>query len=203
MKKYLGPIFGALLAISLPGAATAQDAPKATGAATVNPASLALARQILTVAFPPERREAMYARVMNSIVTQVRASMEKAHPSGDKEFDALVDREMHHMVDEMQQIVDAHIPDYFEGMARAYSRSFSPDELKQILAFAQTPTGQRYFQRSTTLVQDSDVAAANQRMMADMQAKLPEMTRQMMEDVKAYVAKKDEKKQSSVLEPVN
>lgn len=197
--KNFGPVLGIALAVCTPGVATAQGAPNVAasasptvqGDAPVDPASLERAREILTLAFPPEKREQMYATLMNTIVGQARKTMEGTEPSKDKDFEAVLDRSTQRMFDELQQILNAHIPDYFESMAKAYARSFSSDELNELLAFAKTPTGQHFFARSTTLVQDPDVQAASARMMADMRTKLPAIQSEIANDVAAYVDRKE------------
>jgi hypothetical protein len=170
------------------GASATTAAPKP---AQLDPASLALAHQILTLAFPPEKRSQMYASVMHSIVEQNRKAMEAMMPAGgDKDFLAILDRSTGRMFEMMTVTMDASIPDYFESFARAYARDFSPDDLRAILAFVQTPAGRHYFERAPDLIKDPDVQAASQRMMAKLIAKMPEITRESMQDVEDYVAKK-------------
>ena len=66
MNKYLRPVFVASLALAIPGTALGQPAaPKAEG---VNPASLAVAHQILAIGLPPEKRSQMFGSLMDSLV---------------------------------------------------------------------------------------------------------------------------------------
>ncbi len=98
------------------------------------------------------------------------------------------------MFDKMKATMDASLPDYFESFARAYARGFSRDDLNEILAFVKTPTGQRFFERSPQLIKDPDVQAANQRMLARLSTKLPEIKRETLRGVEDYLAKKDKEK---------
>jgi hypothetical protein len=168
---------------SPPAAATSKPAP-------LDPASIALAHQILTIAFPPAKRSQMYASMMSSIVEQNRQAIELTYPSEDKEFRALLDRSAKHMFDMMQATLDESIPDYFNNFERAYARDFSIVDLKAILAFVQTPAGQHYFERAPLLLSDPDVQGASQRLMQKLVTQLPEIRRQSMKDVEDYVAKK-------------
>jgi hypothetical protein len=59
-----------------------------------------------------------------------------------------------------------------------------------MLAFARTPAGQHFFQRSPGILNDPDVQAANQRVMNKIMAKLPEIVRQNRQDIEDYLAKK-------------
>jgi len=193
-------IFALGVAILLPNAAAAQpagNAPGATaGAATlrhdnpVDPASLAVAREILAVAFPAEKRPELFRAVMQSMVDQTSDSMRSLGKAKDKDFQTIVDRSTHRMFDQLTEIIVAALPDYFEGMARAYARDFSLDELNAVLAFVKTPAGQHYFQRAPLLLKDPDVQAANQRMIATMAERAPEMAREPRQEVEAYVARK-------------
>jgi hypothetical protein len=196
MKKILGPALGAMLFAVMSVSAEAQPA-SSHKAAAVDPASLALAQQILTIAFPPANRSKMYASVMDSIVEQTRKTMDTASLTGDKEFQAILDRSSKRMMDQLRATMDASIPDYFESFARAYARDFSSDDLNAILAFVKTPAGQHYFERAPTLLNDPDVQASNQRMMNQLVAKLPEITRQNMQDVQDYIARKAKEKKTA------
>ena len=215
MKKIVGLIAAGALFATVSANASAQS-PKPAMVAShgapitrvdtenpLDPASLALAHQILTIAFPPERRSQMMASIMDSIVEQTRKNMQSQMPAGDKEFQALLDRSTQRMLDQMKASMNAALPDYFESFAHAYARGFSRDDLEAILAFAKTPTGQRYFERAPGLLKDPDVQAAGQRMSAQLLAKLPEITRETMRDVEEYVAAKKKREQAVDSTPVS
>src|SRR6266536_2729158 len=153
MKKILGSTFGAMLiACSAPALAQGDAAPIAPATAPlakpapIDPASLALAHQIVAIAFPPEKRSEVFASRMDLIVEQVRKSMESLGTAKDKDFQAIVERSTERMFDQLKVTINAALPDYFESVARAYARDFSPDDLNAILAFVKTPAGQHYFE---------------------------------------------------------
>jgi len=75
--------------------------------------------------------------------------------------------------------------------------------LEAILAFVKTPAGQHFFERSARIMQDPDVQAANQRMMAKLMTKFPELQSEMMKDVTDYVAKKEKEKKAGAPVPVS
>jgi hypothetical protein len=212
MRAILGAVVGATLIVSMPAAAAAQVQPaapsktadKPTEAATpVDPASLALANQILAIGFPPEKRSQMFTSVMNSFVAQLRKTMDTYHAAGDKDMQAVVDRSMQRMYDQVQATFDADLPDYFDSMAHAYGRLFSPDDLRAILAFVKTPAGQHFFERGARIMQDPNVQAANQRMMAKLMTKLPDLQSEMIKDVKDYLAKKEKQAKPAAPVPVS
>jgi hypothetical protein len=211
MKLIPGAVAGAILLIGTPAIAQRQATPGASATspaaparlAPVDSASLALAHQIITIAFPPESRSQMYASMMDSIVEQTRKTMQSKMSSGDKDFDTIVDRSVRRMYAEMEANMDASIPDVFESFARAYARDFSRDDLEAILAFVKTQAGQHYFQRAPGLLKDPDVQAVMQRSMTQFLAKLPDIERDNMRDVQDYVAKKEKGKKAAAPAPVS
>lgn len=76
-----------------------------------------------------------------------------------------------------------HMPAILEATATAYVREFSLDELRQIRSFAVTPAGAHYFRKSTELLSDPAVAAANQSYFKDLQA----LQQAVQEEIKAKV----------------
>jgi hypothetical protein len=198
MRAILGVVVGATLVASTPAAAQPQpiaaskNAEKPSETATpVDPASLALAHQILAIEWPPEKRAKMYDSMMDSIVEQTRKTLENKDMAGDKDFQAMVDHSTVRMFDEMKASIIADLPDYFGAMEHAYARQFSPDDLRSILAFVKTPAGQHYFQRIPEVLKDPDMQAANQRLQSQLLGKMPEIQREAMKDVADYIAKKE------------
>lgn len=156
----------------------------------LDPASLALARQILTIAYPPDKREQMFDSITNAMRDQSRASLDQFGLSKDKDFQALIDDQMADMFQQMKVTIDEALPDYFESMARAYARGFSADDLKGILAFAKTPEGQHFLARGPMLINDPDVRATSARMDQKLLGRMSQLMSANMQRVKDYVAKK-------------
>ena len=201
MKRVLGPILGAILVAASAPASAQQEAASSTPATTpavkataVDPAALALAHQILSIGIPAEKRSQMFASLMDSIVDQSRKATENLGLTKDKDFQVVMDRSVQRMWDQMKPIMNAALPDIFESMARAYAREFSTDDLNAVLAFVKTPAGQHFFEHSPMILKDPDVQAANQRMTAQLVAKLPEIMRENKQDIEDYVAKKAKQK---------
>jgi hypothetical protein len=206
MKLILGPFAAAILLVAAPAVAQPQSqatpAP-ATQPAALDPASIAIAQQILEIAFPPANRADMMASMMDSLVEQTRKNMENYQPAADKDFQKVLNRSTQRMFDEVKAAVNAALPDYFDSMARAYARDFSRDDLTAILAFVKTPAGQRYFERAPQLLKDPDVQAASQRMTAQMLKKMPEIQKETMRDVENYVAQKEKANKAVARAPVS
>ena len=203
MRRVYGIILLGGIAIAAPVNATAQtSAPATTKTAALDPASLALAHQILAIAFPPEKRSGIMNSVMDSIVDQTRKNTENLKLIDDKDLQAIVDRSTQRMFAQLKVSLNASLPDYFDSMERAYARSFSRGDLEAILAFVKTPAGQRYFERAPDILKDPNVQAAGQRMTAQLVAKLPEMQNELMREIEDYVAKKQKDEQAAAPKPV-
>lgn len=194
MKKVVGPVLAAFLIGSAPAAAQPAAHAKATA---LDPASLEMAHQIVNVAFPPEKRPQMFNSMMDSLVEQSRQSMENLGLTKDKDFKALIDRSTKRMFDQLKATMIASLPDFFEGMSRAYARDFSADDLNAILTFVKTPAGQHYFERAPLILKDPDVQAASQRMMAQLLARKPEIDRENKQDIEDYIASKAKQDKAS------
>lgn len=201
MKMIFECALGSLLAAGMP--ANAASVPPAEPKMTaVDPAALAIAHQILAIGFPVEKRSQMLLSVVDSVNEQVRKSAQNSGLTKDKDLQAILDRSSQRMWDAMKPVMNAAIPDIFEGMARAYAREFSVDDLNALLRFVETPAGQRFIERSPLIMKDPDVQASQQRMMAQMMGKLPEIMRQNQQDIEDYVAKKARDQKPSEPKPV-
>jgi hypothetical protein len=169
----------------------------ATATAPIDPEALALASDILTAAFPPEKREQLFSSTLDSIVDQTRKTLATRAPVGDKDFQVILDHSIQRQFDQMKTILNGQIPDIYDSMAHAYARMFSKEDLTQILAFVKTPAGQHYFQQATAVLKDPDVQAANQRMLTQLLAKLPDLQGQTMQEIEDYLAKKEKQQKAS------
>ena len=186
----LAAAFIAAASTQVLAAQASTQTPPSSRRAEVDPVSLELAHQILDIGYPPAQRPQLFASVMKSLTDQARANMAQLGLADDKDFQAVLDRTTQRMWDQMNATTTASLPDIFESMAHAYARIFSRDDLTAMLAFARTPAGQHFFQRSPGILNDPDVQAANQRVMNKIMAKLPEIVRQNRQDIEDYLAKK-------------
>lgn len=162
MKRIWRAGLGALLLATLPAPSAAQE---------TDPAELAEARAIVGVIFPPEERDQM----MQGLIEQVAGQIEQAMPVdvgslGDPELTALIKQYRAGMLDLIMPTVRAHLPNIIEATAVAYTREFDLAELRDIRAFAETPSGRRYLSRSTALISDPAVAEANTAYFRELQA---------------------------------
>jgi hypothetical protein len=160
--RYLGT--GVLLALgtALPCAAQAPAAAPAPAVADPAPANLAVAREIVAIALPPESRQAMMQQMTDAMFAQVRDGFARAAgATSDPAMQPFLTRYLERLRTATRDLDNEYMPRMIEAVARAYARMFSHDELVQIRAFASTPAGRRYFLLSTELFSDPDIAEAN------------------------------------------
>jgi hypothetical protein len=189
MRAILRAVLGATVLVSIPAVAAAQAQPAA--AQPDDPAKLAEARGIVNAIFPPQQRPQMVKNLLNQFTTQFQSAIptgvESFHDAG---LDAIMDKFRAGIPGDIEPIVEAHLPQIIDATASAYTHEFSLAELKDIHAFAQTPTGAHYLAKSTQLMGDPSIVAANKAYMADVvtvaKSKQAEVKAELVAYVKAH-----------------
>jgi hypothetical protein len=90
------------------------------------------------------------------------------------------------------QVISRHLPRMHDAIATAYAREFSAAELGEIVAFGRTAAGRRYFQQSSRLLSDRDVAAANTAYLGEAQQLNQQFSAGVRQEVTDYLAKHPE-----------
>ena len=142
--------------------------------------------------YPPERRDAMMNEMVSALMAQIRGGTTLPPMFADPGLKAIMDRAFASMPGRLIPVISRHLPRMHEAIATAYAREFSQAELSEIVAFARTPAGQRYFQRSGGLLSDRDVAAANTAYLGEAQQLNQQFSAQVRQDVTEYLAKHPE-----------
>lgn len=172
-------------------AALASPGPFATRAAAqtaaVDPARLELGRQIVSIMYPPEKRQAMAGSLVDNVLAQFRASMSDPSTYADPGMKKILDDAFASIPQRLSPAVQAHLPRLFEAMARAYAREFSVAELQETIAFARTPSGRHYLQSSATIMADRDIAAANSAYFSQVQQVSQQISVDFRQNVTAYL----------------
>lgn len=178
----------ALLAAPSAWAAPASTAPVPPSASTqpLDPAALKLGREIVTLAFPPERREAMINQVMASMLTQMKDGM-GLEKITDPAFKQILLDYLNGIPELLRPTTVAFIPKQFDAIAQAYARMFPVAQLEDIAAFARTPSGRSFMQRSTDVLSDPAVAAVNTEYFRQAQAIARDSAGQLQQKIAEYV----------------
>jgi len=185
------------LAAALAGPSLAQPRvavaalPSSAAPAPVDPERLAIAREVVALAYPPEKRQAMMMGVVDSMMAQIRQAT--FGPSGapdDPGAQAIFERFVQRVRGQASRSVADASPALFDAFARAYARMFTRDELVQIRAFVATPAGAKYVERSSNLLADPDVARANTAYIAGYLAAVKPIQEELVRELTDYFAKR-------------
>jgi hypothetical protein len=161
-------------------------------AQAVDPARLALGRQVIAIMYPPETRDAMMASMVEALMAQIRSGTHLPAMFSDPGLKAIMDRAFNAMPARLMPVISRNLPRMHEAIATAYAREFTAAELSEIVAFGRTPTGRRYFQQSGSLLADRDVAAANTAYIGEAQQLNQQFTAQVRQEVTDYLGKHPE-----------
>ena len=161
-------------------------------AQAVDPARMALGRQVIAIIYPPEKRDAMMASMVDTLMAQIRAGTHLPAMFNDPGLKAILDRNFAAMPSRLMPVIIRNLPRMHEAIATAYAREFSNAELTEIVAFGRTPAGKHYFQQSGSLLADPDVAAANTAYLAEAQQMNQQFSAQVRQEVTDYLAKHPE-----------
>lgn len=160
---------------------------KMTGVVPPSPERLAVAQAIVVTAWPPERREAMMDKLIATFASQFRdsAHLETIENPG---FSAILRRYLDSIPGRLKPLVSDFIPRQMDAIAIAYARMFTLTELRDVLAFAQTPSGAQFMQRGIDAISDPDVAAVNTAYLTKVHQLSAEAAAEVAAEVQAYVA---------------
>lgn len=162
--------------------AYAQDT---AAASDVDPARLAIASDIVAIAFPVETREGIFNGAMDAMLSQMRGTM-FASLKNDPGAEHIVSSHVDRFVAKGKTILKGHIPAMMDALAEAYSREFSVSELTELRAFASTPAGRHFLQRSSAVLSDPSFRAANENYMRDLQPQIEKMQTELVEELAVY-----------------
>ena len=182
----------ALLALAaVPTTALAQNNDEAV-AAELDPAKVALAREIVDLGFPEETREAVFFAAVDQAVIQMREASLKAY--GLEEEDpaalAILDSWIADYIADSKIVLRSHIPSLIDGMTLSYAAMFTTTELRDIRDFVSTPCGQRFFELSSAVMAEPNFAAANQAYMNEVQGQLPAAMTDLIGRLQQYFGEK-------------
>ena len=187
MSPFLAALaLAAAAGLAMPAAARAQTA---VAAAELDPQALKLAREIIDIAFPPNRRREMLLGTVDAMTAQFRSAVAGSGQPLDAGAERIVERYLKRSRSEGEKAIDAHMPALFDSFARGYARGFTAAELAEIRAFVGTPTGAKYVRRSPELLSDPDVARANSAYFATVMESLGPLQAELRRELTDYFGK--------------
>jgi hypothetical protein len=106
--------------------------PAPAAAAELDPQRLELAREIVDLAYPPNRRREMLLRAVDAMVAQTRAAQANTPgPEMDPGAKLILDRFVERTRAEAERAIDQHVSALFGSYARGYARRFTAPELAE------------------------------------------------------------------------
>lgn len=148
--------------------------------------SLDLAGKIVAIGYPEDAREAMFFGSMDQLVVQMRSSLADYMPENDPAAVKIFDDWIVKYTEESKIILRKHIPSIMDGMTTAYADLFTEQELLDILAFVETPTGKQFFDRMPEVVSSASFAKANQAYMDETMASMIPAQRELLDQLRAH-----------------
>lgn len=158
-----------------------------TGAAAqpADQVKLVEARAVVAGVLPPEQRERMVQLAIDNLTGQIAASLD-LDKIGDPGLVALFTDYRKDLIASAMPTVRANLPKIAEAMAVAYTHEFDLAELKDIHAFAQTPSGKHFLSRSSAILGDPTVAAVNTEYLRELQQAAAPTAEQFKAKIMAY-----------------
>lgn len=183
-------VFALGLALAVPAFAAPQ-APKSA----VDPARLAAAREVVSLAMPPATRDAMLAQMSTAMANNMRQGMlgnpqMKAMFAQDPRLQPIFDRYMTRIQARTAETIRSGMPPLYDAMGRAYARRFTLPQLADLKAFFQTPTGRYYATQAGTIMADPDIAAAQSAMMGSAMTATQTDVKAMVAEIQALPPRK-------------
>jgi hypothetical protein len=174
-----------------------QEQTLADGAAVpapVDPARLAEARKVIDAVMPPATRDQMFESMIGALMKNMMQGIMQ-----NPDFQTALDRKpgardvFNRFVERQQELgladLRANMPGMIDAMARAYARRFTVEQLRDIAAFFETPTGKAYTAQVGQIMADPDVAAWQQSLMARSMARAPDEVAQLRREIEALDSK--------------
>ncbi len=120
----------ALVAVLVGSSARADDASR-----------LKFARELVVVTHAVDNMR----KIVPTLMTQVRTMLVQQNPAETKTIDTLLQRSTQHL--------DRQLDSFADLTAQVYAREFSEDDLRALLAFDRTPTGQHFIDQQPEINQ--------------------------------------------------
>ncbi|PJI88517.1 DUF2059 domain-containing protein [Sphingomonas koreensis] len=171
-------------------------APAAQTAADLD-TRLAKARIIVETSMPIEQRDKMFHQMLDAMMSNMIGGMMQGDPQLAKSLKtnteaakllaSFVERQKKLALEDLTETG----PEMVEAMASAYAKRFSLAELTEVEAFVATPTGARFFQAGTQILNDPAVAEWQRKLFAKAQAREEAELRRLIDELTPLMEKHD------------
>jgi uncharacterized protein len=105
--------------------------------------ALLAARELIAVTRATEQIKQMLPTIMQAL----KPAIVQGRPQVERDFDAVMPL--------LLDAVGSRIGEMVDQMASVYARNFTPDEMRQLVAFYRGPLGQKFLEKMPTVMQES------------------------------------------------
>ncbi|HEX3502451.1 MAG TPA: DUF2059 domain-containing protein [Xanthobacteraceae bacterium] len=148
MRHVIVAVFAALTLLAVSPAAWAQTAAQTApqSASTPSPEALAAAHELMAVMKPADQFKA----ILPVLIQNLKQAVVQGRPEMEKQYDA--------MMPVFNESAQKRVNELIDTIAVIYASNFTADELRDVIAFYRTPTGQKFLARQPTIAQQSMAA---------------------------------------------
>lgn len=194
MKLLMSSLLVAVASSALVAAVPAQADPAPAKVEAVSLERLELARRFMAVTDTTD------------ILDSYREMMIQSAASFGEDLDDAGKGKVQHRIDRYLALAGPKIraaePALVDAYVRTYAREFSADELRQMIAFAQTPAGRHYLDRYDILNMSDEIVDAQRKLAEDLEPVMEQMGKEMCAEKAAQrVAMGDKKAKCPLSEP--
>ena len=197
----LGVVLAGALLVALP--VHAQQSPPAAAlgaqpdaAEPIDPERLAAARLIIDAILPPDRRDAIFAQLVDTMMSNMIRGLAGPGSELDKAFQEAPEARgiFANFVTRQRDLAQADLksesPRLIDAYCRVYARKFTLDEMRTITTFFTSPTGKKYYTTALSLMADPEVAKWQADVMARGQARLPAEIQRLKSELEPILRRK-------------
>jgi hypothetical protein len=143
------------------------------GAQSPSPEAMAAARELIVTM----RAADYFKTLMPAIMQQLKPAIVQNRPQVERDYDAI----MPLLLDSM----NARVNEIIDQIAALYARTFSADELREVVAFYRGATGQKFVQKLPLITQESTVIGQRfgQSISAEIRARIVDELRKRGHDI--------------------
>jgi hypothetical protein len=194
MKLVMSSLLVAVASSALVAAVPAQADPAPAKVEAVSPERLELARRFMAVTDTTD------------ILDSYREMMIQSAAAFGEDLDDAGKAKAQHRIDRYLALAGPTIragePALVDAYVRTYAREFSADELRQMIAFAQTPAGRHYLARYDILNMSDEIVDAQHKLAEDLEPVMEQIGKEMCAEKAAQrVAMGDKKAKCPLSEP--
>lgn len=172
-------------------------------AGSVDAARLEAAQQVVILVFPVDQRQAMFAKVVDSFMSNMVAGIMDAMPGSSEEiskdpelgkvFQDFISRQRDLTLRDLEETT----PELVLAYTHAYARAFTVEELGALNQFLASEAGRKYVELGPSLLSDPEIGAWQRAITAKAQLRKDEELKKFMDELMPIIRSKGAKHHGS------